>query len=129
MQGRASLEGLRVLVVEDEAVEALMLEDLLTQAGCIVIGPAGTTESALTLIEQEPIDCAVLDVKLLDGQVFPVADTLTARGVPFVFATACDADALGAGYAEVPRIEKVYDCADLLGAIALILKNPKPHAA
>jgi CheY-like chemotaxis protein len=83
MQGRASLEGRRVLVVEDEAVEALMLEDLLAQAGCVVIGPAGTTDSALTLIEQEAIDCAVLDVKLLDGQVFPVADTLVARGVPY----------------------------------------------
>jgi CheY-like chemotaxis protein len=102
MEGRASLQGRRVLVVEDEAAEALMLEDLLAQAGCVVIGPAGTTESALNLIEQEAVDCAVLDVKLLDGQVFPVADTLVARGVPFVFATAYEADALGARYAGAP---------------------------
>jgi CheY-like chemotaxis protein len=128
MQGRASLEGRRVLVVEDEAVEALMLEDLLAQAGCIVIGPAGTVESALTLIEQKAIDCAVLDVKLLDGQVFAVADTLAARGVPFVFATAYQADALGARYAEAPRIEKVFDRDELLNAVALIL-DPRPRAA
>ena len=128
MQGRASLEGRRVLVVEDEAVEALMLEDMLAQAGCIVIGPAGTTESALSLIEQKAIDCAVLDVKLLDGQVFPVADALVARGVPFVFATAYQASALCERYAEAPRIEKVYDRDELLDAVALIL-DPRPRAA
>src|SRR6266850_2014306 len=128
MQGRASLEGRRILVVEDEAVEALMLEDLLAEAGCVVIGPAGTTESALTLIEQKAIDCAVLDVKLLDGQVYPVADTLAARGVPFVFATAYEADALASRYAKAPRIEKVYDRDELLDAVALILET-KPRAA
>ena len=128
MQGRASLEGRRVLVVEDEAVEALMLEDLLAQAGCIVIGPAGTIESALTLIEEKAIDCAVLDVKLVDGEAFPVADALATRGVPFVFATAYQASALGARYAEAPRIEKVYDRDELLDAVALIL-DAKPHAA
>jgi len=128
MQGRASLKSRRVLVVEDEAVEALMLEDLLVQAGSIVIGPAVTTESALALIGQEAIDCAVLDVKLVDGEVFAVADALAARGVPFIFATAYQADALGTRYAEVPRIEKVYDCADLLDALAGVLES-KPHAA
>jgi DNA-binding response OmpR family regulator len=115
-------------VVEDEAVEALMLEDLLAQVGCVVIGPAATAESALSLIEQEAIDCAILDVKLVDGQVFPVADALTARGVPFVFATAYQADALGGRYAGAPHIEKVYDRDELLDAVALILDR-RPHAA
>jgi len=128
MLGRASLKSRRVLVVEDEAVEALMLEELLIQAGCVVIGPAVTTESALSLIGREAIDCAVLDVKLVDGEAFPVADALAARGVPFLFATAYEADALGASYAAVPRVEKVYDCADLLDALAGLLES-KPHAA
>ena len=128
MQGGASLRGRRVLVVEDEALVSLMIEDLLTQAGCIVIGPAATTDSALALIEQEAIDCAVLDVKLLDGPVFPVADTLAARGVPFVFATGYAAEAIGARYGGVPRIDKVYDNAQLLGAVSVAL-DPKPRAA
>jgi DNA-binding response OmpR family regulator len=128
VQGRASLRGRRVLVVEDEALESLMIEDLLTQAGCTVIGPAASTDSALALIEQEAIDCAVLDVKLLDGPVFPVADTLAARGVPFVFATGCAAEAISARYAGVPRIDKVYDNAQLLGAVSVTL-DPKPRAA
>jgi CheY-like chemotaxis protein len=122
------LRGRRILVVEDEAVVSLMIIDLLAEAGCEVIGPAATTESALALIEQEGIDCAILDVKLLDGQVFPVADTLTARGVPFVFATGYAADTLGARYTGVPRIEKVYDRDELLDAVAVIL-DPKPRAA
>jgi len=128
VQGKASMRGRRVLVVEDEAVVALMIVDLLVQAECIVIGPAATTGSALDLIEREAFDCAVLDVKLLDGQVFPVADALAARGVPFLFATGYQSDTLGARYAEVPRIEKVYDCADLLDALAGLLES-KPRAA
>ena len=99
----------------------MMVEDLLSEAGCIVVGPASTTESALALIEHETVDCAVLDVKLLDGQVFPVADTLAARGVPFIFATGYQSDALGARYDGVPRIEKVYDRDELLDAVAFIL--------
>ena len=128
VQGRASLRGRRVLVVEDEAVVSLMIADLLTEAGCKVIGPASTTGSALSLIEQEAIDCAVLDIKLLDGQVFPVADALAARGVPFVFATGYQAEVLGGRYAGVPRIEKVYDNVELLDAVAVIL-DPKPRVA
>jgi hypothetical protein len=62
------------------------------------------------------------------GKPFPIAGALSARGVPFVFATAYQGHALGAGYAEVPRIEKVYDRADLLCALAGLLKS-KPHAA
>jgi hypothetical protein len=59
--------------------------------------------------------------------VFPVADTLAARGVPFVFATAHQADALGKRYAGAPHIEKVYDRDELLGAIALMLDwQPSP---
>lgn len=77
-----------------------MLEDLLAQAGCTVIGPTGTIESVLTHIQQNAIDCAVLDVKLVDGKRFPIAGALSGRGVPLVFATAYQGHALGAGYAE-----------------------------
>ena len=72
--GSGLLSGRRILIVEDEAIVSLMLEDLLTESGCIVIGPVGTTQSALRLIEHEPIDCAVLDVKLADGMSVPVAE-------------------------------------------------------
>ena len=79
MGGSNELEGRRVLIVEDEAVVSLMIADLLTDAGCIVVGPAATTKAAFAFIEEESIDCAVLDVKLTDGLAFPVADALSHR--------------------------------------------------
>ena len=65
----------------------MMLSDLLTDAGCVVVGPAETAQSALRLIEQEPIDCAILDVKLMDGTSLPVAEALASRGIRFALAT------------------------------------------
>jgi DNA-binding response OmpR family regulator len=65
--GSAVLRGRRVLVVEDEVLVSMMLDNLLTSAGAVVIDPVGTTTKALALIEQDLIHCAVLDVKLMDG--------------------------------------------------------------
>jgi DNA-binding NtrC family response regulator len=85
--GSAVLRGRRVLVVEDEVLVSMMLDNLLTSAGAVVIDPVGTTTKALALIEQDVIHCAVLDVKLMDGMSVPVAEALAARGIPFVVAT------------------------------------------
>jgi len=56
--------------LKDEAVLALMLRDLLIESGCVVIGPTGHRTSALTLLEHEPIDCAVLDINLSTARRF-----------------------------------------------------------
>jgi DNA-binding NarL/FixJ family response regulator len=84
----ALLSGRRILVVEDEIMVPMELDDLLTSAGAVVIGPAGSTVEALALIEKETIHCAILDVKLTDGVSVPVAEALAARGVRFVVTTA-----------------------------------------
>jgi DNA-binding response OmpR family regulator len=68
MRGHA--QRCRVLVAEDEAAIALMIEDVLTESGFVVVGPAVSTNAALALVEREVIDCAVLDVKLSDGPRF-----------------------------------------------------------
>ena len=65
----------------------MVLSGLLTDVGCIVVGPAATAQSALRLIEHEPIDCAILDVKLVDGTSLPVAEALASRSIRFVLAT------------------------------------------
>jgi CheY-like chemotaxis protein len=57
------LHGRRVLVVEDEALVSMMLADLLAKAGCVVVGPVARAADALSLLEQDPVDCAVLDVQ------------------------------------------------------------------
>ena len=77
----------RILLVEDEALVALAAEDALLDAGYVVVGPADRLESALFLAESEELDAAVLDVNLAGVYVWPVADALDARSVPFVLLT------------------------------------------
>lgn len=86
------LKGKRILVVEDEALIAVMVEDMLSDMGSEVVGPAATIEEALSLARSEPLDGAVLDVNVRGQRIDPVAEALVARGVPMLFAT---------GYGEV----------------------------
>ncbi len=81
------LRGLRVLIVEDEAMLASLLEDYLTDLGCEVVGPALHMKDAIALAREAAIDGATLDVNIVGEKVYPVADILTERGIPFVFLT------------------------------------------
>ena len=83
----ADLNGLRVLVVEDEMMVSMLIEDMLSDMGCTVIGPASRLDEAAELARAGGIDCAVLDVNLGGQPIFPVADLLRERGCPFAFAT------------------------------------------
>jgi CheY-like chemotaxis protein len=76
-----SLQDKRVLVVEDEALLAMMLEDVFSDAGAQVVGPAATVEQAIALIAPQVIDVALLDVCLRDQRSDPVAEALRQRGV------------------------------------------------
>jgi len=83
----ANLGGLRVLVVEDEMMVSMLIEDMLTDLGCMVVGPASRLDEAIDLARAADIDCAVLDVNLGGQPIFPLADLLRERGLPFAFAT------------------------------------------
>ena len=95
------LKGKRILVVEDEALIAVMVEDMLAELGSVVVGPAATIPAALALVKSEVIDAAVLDVNVRGERIDPVAEALFARGVPVLFAT---------GYGEV-RLAKAHKAA------------------
>ncbi|MDO9588413.1 MAG: response regulator [Brevundimonas sp.] len=83
-----ALSGRRVLVVEDESLVAMLLETILEDMGCTPVGPASTVEEGLALIAAgQPFDAALLDVNVAGRQVFPIAEALKARDVPFVFST------------------------------------------
>lgn len=86
-QRTQSLVGLSVLLVEDEALIAMELEFALLDAGAVVIGPAGRLEEAHALLRANDVDAALLDVDLNGIDVFPVADALIERDVPFLFHT------------------------------------------
>jgi DNA-binding response OmpR family regulator len=86
----------RVLLVEDEAVIALDVGDRLRRAGYEVAGPVARADEAARLAAEAPLDAALLNVSLVDGPVYPAADALVRRGVPFVFLT-------GYGSADLPE--------------------------
>jgi CheY-like chemotaxis protein len=102
------LKGLRVLVVEDEALVALQLEDMLSDLGCAVIGPAARVHQALDLLNGQRVDAAVLDLNVAGELVYPVAEALTRRGVPFIFATGYGASGLTEPYRSRPVLQKPF---------------------
>lgn len=83
----SNLQGLRVLVVEDEMMVSMLIEDMLGDLGCTVVGPAARLDEAMALVGSAEIDCAVLDVNLGGQPIFPLADLLREKGAPFAFAT------------------------------------------
>ena len=91
------LAGRRVLVVEDEMLVAMLVEDILAQLGCTVVGPAARIAEALPMARSEALDCAFLDVNVAGERVFPVAAALAERRVPFVVPTASYGNPLDGG--------------------------------
>jgi CheY-like chemotaxis protein len=81
------VDAKRILLVDDEALVALAAEDILISEGYSVVGPADRLETALRLAKSEVLDGAVLDINLAGDYVWPVADALFERGVPFVLLT------------------------------------------
>ena len=111
------IKGLRVLVVEDEALVALQLEDLLIEQGCIVVGPAARVGQALKLLNEQPVDAAVLELNIAGELVYPVADELTKRGLPYIFATGYGTSGLTEPYRGQRVVEKPFARRELLHAM------------
>jgi CheY-like chemotaxis protein len=82
-----ALDGVRVLVVEDEGPVAMLIEDMLEDLGCAVVGSAANVTEALALVAAGGFDIALLDVNLAGEKVDPVARALTACGLRFAFVT------------------------------------------
>lgn len=109
--------GKRVLVVEDELLVAMGLEMVLADAGCRVVGPIGRIDEALAAAVSEDVDLALLDVNLRGDPVYPVADALSARGIPFVFLTGYGRETLPAHYANGRMLSKPFEATALLAAV------------
>ena len=109
----SSLAACRVLVVEDEMMVAWELEDVLSGWGCTVVGPVGRVGKALAMLDAEAVDMAVLDISLNGERSYPVADTLEARGVPFVFLTGYNRDSLPSHYRSHMVLQKPFQQSEL----------------
>src|SRR5476649_3066332 len=118
--------GRRVFVVEDEMLVAWLLEDMLAEIGCAVVGPAGSVNQALAMIDAEAIDVAVLDVNLNGEMSYPIADELAARGVPFVFVTGYDKGRILDGYRVFPVLQRPFHRSELSDILAKLLTPKEP---
>jgi DNA-binding response OmpR family regulator len=90
------LAGLRVLVIEDEMLISMLIEDLLAEYGCTVVGPFNRVVDALDVAHHQSIDLALLDVNIAGIKVYPVAEALHVRGIPFLLLS-------GYGEAAIPH--------------------------
>ena len=109
--------GLRILLVEDEAMISMLLEDMLIDEGAAVVGPAATTDAALREIAAEQIDGALLDVNLGGQQSFGVAEALAERGIPFVFVTGYGEAGVRSHFPEARTLQKPFVADDLRRAL------------
>lgn len=118
----APLAGRRILVVEDESLVAMLLETILEDMGCTPVGPVSNIDDGLAMVERgEPLDAALLDVNVAGRQVFPVAQALLDRGVPFIFSTGYGESGLPEEWRGRPTIQKPFTEAAVRDALMTVL--------
>jgi DNA-binding response OmpR family regulator len=115
-----------LLIVEDEALVAMLLEDMLADLGCVVVDVAGSVSRGLALVDDAAsrLDAAILDVNLGGEKVYPVAKRLTARGVPFIFSTGYGVSGIAPDYAGVPALAKPFGSRALEATLISVLSAP-----
>ncbi|HSY89114.1 MAG TPA: response regulator [Verrucomicrobiae bacterium] len=119
-EGRVAGSSRRVLVVEDETLVAMMLEEMLQELNCSVLGPAGDLAEAMGFAEKGEFDLALLDVSLRRTPSFPVAEILQKRGIPFAFMTGYGVQDFPPAYQQLPRLSKPFDLPDLQRALKVL---------
>jgi len=111
----------RVLVVEDEYLIRMLLEDMLADLGYDVGAAVGTIAEASALAAKDDFAAAILDVNLDGQQVYPVADILAKRGVPFLFVTGYGEGSLPEPYRTRPALQKPFQAEQLKSALEALL--------
>jgi DNA-binding response OmpR family regulator len=114
-----------ILLVEDELMIAEDLAEALSDAGYEVVGPVGHVAQAVTTARSTDVDAAILDVNLHGEQVFPVADTLRERNIPFVFVTGYTALSMPDRFGKHQTLRKPVKYNELWTALSR-LKRPEP---
>jgi CheY-like chemotaxis protein len=115
------LEGLRVLLVEDESLVAMAVEDMLRNIGCEVAASACSVDEAFQKVAAGGFGFALLDVSLRGKKVFPVAEALSNRGIPFAFASGYGSAAFPEAFKSTPVVSKPFQLEDLSAALRAAL--------
>ena len=116
------LVGKHVLVVEDEYFLAIDLENMITTAGAVVVGPFASLDPAIVALKDH-VDIAVLNVKIQDGGTYPLASILLKRGIPFIFASGQDPRTEPEEWQRSHWITKPYAPGEVLGLLERVLGN------
>ncbi|EIM24426.1 response regulator [Microvirga lotononidis] len=103
-----TVRGHRVLIVEDETLVSMLIEDMVGDCGGYVVGPAATFEQAIAIALDEDLDLAILDVNVAGLVVYPVADILRHRGIPFMFVTGYDSSVIPERYRHTCVLSKPF---------------------
>ena len=112
------LAGRRILVIEDESLVAMLLETVLEDLGCEVVGPESNIDDGLVVAtEAEGLDAALLDVNVAGREVFPVAEALLARKIPVVFSTGYGESGLPPHWRGRPTVQKPFTEATIRDAL------------
>jgi CheY-like chemotaxis protein len=120
------LKGARILVLEDETLVSMMVEDMLMDLGCEIVGPFARLDQALTFVADRPeIDLALLDVNLGGERSFPLAEVLSEQGVPFVFTTGYDESGMPDRWRGRPSLRKPF----MMHEMANVLRDALTKAA
>jgi DNA-binding NarL/FixJ family response regulator len=109
-----TLAGLRVLVVEDEMLVSLMIEELLTEQRCSVIGPFDRLDRALHAAQSSSFDLALLDVNIAGDKIYPVAEAVARRGIPFLLLSGYGEAAIPPEHPEWRACAKPFRATDLI---------------
>lgn len=119
----SAIAGLRVLIVEDEALIAMMAEDMLDGIGCTIVATPSTVRDAHTAFDAHQFDVAMLDVNLNGERSMGLATTLKARGIPFLFTTGYGSDGVDDEHADCEVLTKPYALAELEDALARVTRR------
>lgn len=119
---RSDISGLRVLVVEDEAMAVMLLEDLLEQFGCDLVGIAPRVGLAQKAVKTRDFDCAILDVNVHGQPVYPVARALDDRGIPYVLLTGYSREDIEEPFRDRLVLYKPFDPEQLRAALSRAMK-------
>jgi CheY-like chemotaxis protein len=120
---KTAASSLQILVVEDESMVAMMIEDMLEDLGHKVIATSGRMPDASKLVSDSIADLTILDVNLNGEETYPLADSLAARQIPFIFATGYGASGIKSEWSGVPVLQKPFQSRELAQAINLAIQR------
>jgi len=122
---QGDLTGKVVLVVEDDYIQARIIADALTEYGAIIAGPFPTVDEALVCCKEDPVDAAVLDIKIGEGSSLPLADRLLSENVPFIFLTGYDRNIIPSRFKNIPHYLKPFVGSDAPAALVLAMAQAR----